>query len=122
MPAPDTEFDDIQGLLWSGYGPLKEAAFVLLRVTEAAAGRTWLASIVDSITTVKQLRQQRQLRAMHLALTADGLRSLGVADSVITQFSAEFVSGMAGEEGRSRRLGDIGPSAPSQWRWGGTAD
>ena len=30
----------------------------------------------------------------------------------------EFISGMAGEEGRSRRLGDVASSAPSEWRWG----
>src|SRR5918994_4263221 len=26
---------------------------------------------------------------------------------------------MAGEDSRSRRLGDVGVSAPSQWQWGG---
>ncbi len=56
---------------------------------------------------------------MHIALTASGMRALGVAESVVDGFSAEFVSGMAGEEGRSRRLGDVGSSAPSLWRWGG---
>src|SRR5262249_7493672 len=35
--------------------------------------------------------------------------------------SDEFLAGMAGEESRSRRLGDIGADAPAYWRWGGPA-
>ncbi len=44
-------------LLWSGYGPLKEACFLLLQVTDAAAARAWLGSMVESVTTIEQLRQ-----------------------------------------------------------------
>jgi deferrochelatase/peroxidase EfeB len=46
------------------------------------------------------------------------MRSLGVVEPIIGGFSREFQSGMAGQEGRSRRLGDVGASAPSYWRWG----
>ena len=66
-------------------------------------------------------RQAHVSRALHIALTAGGMRALGVAESVIDGFSAEFIAGMAGDEGRSRRLGDVGASAPSLWRWGGRA-
>jgi Dyp-type peroxidase family len=47
---------------------------------------------------------------------------MGVAPDVIGQFSNEFISGMAGEDSRSRRLGDVGDSAPEQWLWGGRAE
>ena len=50
------------------------------------------------------------------------MRALGVADGVIAGFSAEFIAGMAGDEGRSRRLGDVGANAPSGWRWGGARE
>ena len=53
MTTPDSEFADIQGLLWSGYGPLKEACFLLLRVTDAAAARAWLGVTAESITTIE---------------------------------------------------------------------
>jgi deferrochelatase/peroxidase EfeB len=33
-------------------------------------------------------------------------------------FSPEFVVGMAGDENRSRRLGDIGENDPQKWIWG----
>lgn len=122
MTTPDREFGDIQGLLWSGYGPLPEACFVLLRVTDAATARAWLGRVVESVTTIEQLRRDRVIRALHIALTASGMRALGVPDTVIDGFSAEFISGMAGDEGRSRRLGDVGDSAPSRWRWGGAQE
>ena len=34
------------------------------------------------------------------------------------RFAPEFVEGMAGNENRSRRLGDIGANAPANWNWG----
>src|SRR5262249_6083997 len=34
-------------------------------------------------------------------------------------FSAEFYSGMTGDENRSRRLGDLGTNSPQYWDWGG---
>jgi deferrochelatase/peroxidase EfeB len=118
MPAPDSELADIQGLLWSGYGSLKEACFLLLRVADRSAARASLQSVLGSITTVEQLRRQRVGRALHVALTVDGLRALGVPDAVIGGFSAEFIAGMSDDAARSRRLGDVGANAPSEWRWG----
>jgi hypothetical protein len=40
MTAPIAESDDIQGLLRSGYGSMKEACFILLAVTDAPAARS----------------------------------------------------------------------------------
>src|SRR5215472_1668023 len=117
MAHPVSEFDDIQGLLWSGYNPLTEACFLLLRIRDAGAARAWLGRIASSVTTISHLRQQRLTRALHVALTADGMRALGVASPVVDAFSPEFVAGMAGDEARSRRLGDVAANAPSQWRW-----
>jgi deferrochelatase/peroxidase EfeB len=119
MTSPNADAPDIQGLLRSGYGSLTEACFLLLRVTDAQAARAWLAGA--PVTTVTHL-QVHITTALQIALTASGMRALGVPESVIAGFSAEFVSGMAGEEGRSRRLGDVGPSAPTHWRWGGDSE
>ena len=52
------------------------------------------------------------------AMTAAGLRALGVDEFVIGRFNPEFVEGMAGNPNRSRRLGDIGANAPEKWTWG----
>ncbi len=119
MTSPIAESADIQGLLRSGYGSMKEACFLLLSVTDTGAACSWLATA--PVTTVAHL-DRHITTALHVALTATGMRALGVAEGVIAGFAAEFISGMAGEEGRSRRLGDVAASAPSEWRWGGARE
>jgi len=39
MASPVTDFDDIQGLVRSGYGKLPEACFILLRIADPALQR-----------------------------------------------------------------------------------
>lgn len=113
MAPPAAEFADVQGLLHSGYANLTEASFLLLRINDRVAARAWLAGL--PITTAAERDTSTVLQ---VALSASGMRALGVAKSVVAGFSAEFLSGMAGDEGRSRRLGDVAANAPSRWRWG----
>src|ERR1700726_2312014 len=115
-PAPGVLFDDIQGLVRFGHGHLTEAAFLLLRIENAAAARAWLAA-----APVTSARDANPLpdTALQVAVTSGGLRRLGLAEDAIAGFSDEFLSGMAGEDNRSRRLGDIGDNSPSRWAWGG---
>lgn len=113
------EAEDIQGLIWTGYGPLPEASFLLLRIADDAAARAWLHQA--PVTTVAQLAQHQD-RALHIAISAAGLRNLKVPDAVMAGFSPEFLAGMTGDESRSRRLGDIGPNARALWRWGGDGE
>lgn len=111
--APEAERADIQALVRTGFGTLPQACYLVLRVTDRDAACRWLADA--PVTTAAQ---REVSTALQVALTADGMAALGVPASVIAGFSAEFVSGMAGAEARSRRLGDVGASAPGQWRWG----
>jgi len=115
--ARDTAIDygDVQGLVRFGYGHLTESCFVLLRIAEPAAARAWLAAA--PVTTA--VKGEPPATALNVAFTREGLEALGVPGEVIAGFSPEFVSGMAGDESRSRRLGDVDASAPSGWRWGG---
>lgn len=113
MQAPAAEFADMQGLLRSGYGGLVEAAFLLLRITDIASARAWLADA--PVTTAAE---RNVSRALQIAVTAEGIRAIGVEEGIVARFSPEFVSGMAGLEGRSRRLGDVGANEPTRWRWG----
>ena len=113
--APD--FADVQGLVRFGYGKMKEACYLHLRVKDAAAARAWLgtAPITSAVTQTPP-----PTTAIQVALTAPGLEALGVPASVLAGFAAEFLVGMA-EGSRSRRLGDVGANAPSGWEWGGAA-
>jgi deferrochelatase/peroxidase EfeB len=111
-------FDDIQGLVRFGHGQLTEAAFLLLRIEDAAAARAWLAAA--PVTGARDCHPLPDT-ALQIAFTSDGLRRLGLAEDAISGFSDEFLSGMASNDNRSRRLGDIGENGPSFWAWGGPA-
>jgi hypothetical protein len=113
--ARPVELDDVQGLVRFGYKHLTEACFLLLRITDAAAARSWLAQApVTSAVNADPLPQT----ALHVAFTSQGLRALEVAPDLCAGFSAEFVAGMASDGARARRLGDIGANDPATWRWG----
>ena len=119
MNAAAIDYNDIQGLVRYAHGHLTEAHFLLLRVNDPAAARAWIGTL--PITTA-QPQVKHPDRAQQVAFTCDGLKALGVSSGIIQQFSPEFIAGMAGEESRSRRLGDVGASAPANWRWGGSGN
>jgi deferrochelatase/peroxidase EfeB len=115
MGAAPVDFSNIQGLVRFGYARLTEASFLLLKIRDAAAARSWLAA-APVANAVEQAAPPT--RALQIAFTRKGLQALGVPDDVLVQFSAEFYNGMASPESRSRRLGDTGANAPQQWEWG----
>ena len=59
--------EDLQGLVAHGYGRLKVARFVLVRITEPAATRAWLRQVIPAITTSTTNPSQQ---AFNLAFTA----------------------------------------------------
>jgi hypothetical protein len=109
------EYNDIQGLARFDHGHLKGACFLLLKIERPEAARAWLGQA--SITTAEKLVPP-PTTALQIAFTCQGLRAMGVPAEIIQGFSSEFISGMAGEESRSRRLGDTAANAPAQWLWG----
>jgi deferrochelatase/peroxidase EfeB len=115
----DFEYDDLQGLVCFGYGKLPETCFLLLNIVDAAAAKQWLGKA--PISNAVQIKPPPKTAA-HLAFTAAGLHQLGLTNAVIEDFPDEFIVGMAGDESRSRRLGDIDENAPSRWLWGGDAN
>lgn len=110
------EFDDLQGLVRFGYGKLTETCFLLLTISDKAAAKEWLASAPIS-NAVKA--DKAPTTALQIAFTARGLSALGLEEFFIESFSDEFISGLAGNENRSRRLGDVDNNAPEHWLWGG---
>lgn len=109
------DFRDVQGLVRFGYGHHKEACYLLLRIRDAAAARTWCGT---APVATAEVQANPPSTALQVAFTYAGLRRLEAPADVLSGFSAEFQQGMAGEENRSRRLGDIGESAPEKWDWG----
>jgi len=116
--SSQVNFDDLQGLLRYSHGKLTDTCFMLLNIADIRAAKQWLDSApISNATATKPL----PATALQIAFSVQGLRVLGLKKSVIDEFSDEFIIGMAGDESRSRRLGDIAANAPEHWHWGGDA-
>jgi len=113
--AGKPEWEDMQVLLRFGLGHLTHASFLLLRVRNRDAARAWLAAapVTNAVAT-----DPPPMTALQVALTSEGLHALGVAPDIVDGFSNEYVNGMSGDAGRSRRLGDVAASDPRNWGWG----
>jgi Dyp-type peroxidase family len=114
MPSA-VDYSDVQGLVRFGFGKMTEAWYLLLTIKDPDAARAWLSQA--PVTTAEE-KNPLPSTGLQVAFTRRGLESLQVPEHVMAGFSAEFLSGMAGDENRSRRLGDMGANAPADWEWG----
>jgi deferrochelatase/peroxidase EfeB len=112
------DFDDIQGLVFSGYRREPEACYHLVRFEGGAAG-PWLSQLLGRLTS-SVYEQRGDGPRLNVAFTARGLAALGLAPEALATFPREFLQGMGHPE-RSRVLGDRGESAPEHWEFGGPA-
>ena len=118
MSRPDTcDWADVQGLVRSGYKRLPHATYLLFRLADVVWARGFLASLLPDIPAAAVKPDER---ALHIALSCDGIRVLGgLDDAQMSSFPYAFLEGMTGTHHRSRVLGDTGDSDPDQWFWGG---
>ena len=109
---------DIQGDILRAYGNDYDCttyAFVRIDCRPEQA-RAWFAGLLDHVTTAEPWPAgEKPITTLNVAVTAGGLRKLGVSDGVVGSFSHEFRDGMAA---RSTLLGDTGPSDPRSWEPG----
>jgi Dyp-type peroxidase family len=112
---------EIQGLVFSGYARWPASRFRLLRITDAAAARAWLAREQEALTygSDDKARARAAPHCRNLALTHDGLAALGLPGPALCGFESAFRDGMATPR-RSLLLGDLpgGRSDTAHWRWG----
>lgn len=120
------EWQDVQRIVLSGYPCLPCSAYVLWRFQsiERVLKKRWLADLVEKLTPA--VPDDPSKPAINLALTATGLRHLGLAEPELNSFSLEFIEGMAPQPvsksqipRRTNILGDLGASSPACWDWGG---
>ncbi len=119
-----TELDlsEIQGDILRAYGNSFDCtSYAFVRISgEPAGAREWFAGLLDHVTTAQPWRDGKPLTTLNVALTAAGLRALGVSEEVVESFAVEFRAGMSA---RAKVLGDGGPSSPDKWEAGlGTGD
>ena len=107
------ETDDIQHILLTR-APALTGRYEFLSFRHAAAGRTWLAAVLDKVHSAKAMRDSvgQDKRWITVAFTFNGLRALGVDEETLGSFPQEFREGMVA---RAQMLGDTGANSPSQW-------
>ena len=108
---------DVQGIVISAYPNMLNAAFLMVQFgpTPADVGsgaKAWLLDVAKRITNAEGERSP----CINLALSAAGLRALGLDDKVMSTFSRPFREGITFGN-RPRFLGDIAGQAPSNWEW-----
>jgi Dyp-type peroxidase family len=112
--APKIDLGDLQGDILRAYGNDYDCtSYVFVRIAcPPADARRWVAGLTSHVTTAEPWTAGKPATTLNVALTAAGLRALGVSDQVIATFAQEFRDGMTS---RAARLGDVGPSDPSTW-------
>ena len=107
------ELDDIQHFLLTRPSA-KAARYGFLTFGEAAQGRGYLASVIDTVGTGAAVGGTKPLdsRWVTIAFTWNGLRALGVDEASLVTFPEEFRQGMAA---RAQVLGDTGDNHPEHW-------
>jgi hypothetical protein len=110
----DTQSLSIRGCEVQPFG-----AYLLFRVDDGAAARAGLTRLLPYISSGATLTGEKPEETLHVFLSAEGLRRIGVHSSRILRFPSAFVDGMA-DFGLDRR--DADDNAPENWDWphGGT--
>ncbi|MDD9946918.1 MAG: hypothetical protein OXU20_38085 [Myxococcales bacterium] len=112
------DLHDIQGNIVKAYSryDYSHARYVLFEITDGQAGRGFIATLAERVTTSapwgRGSTEERPESTLNVALTFAGLRMLGLPQASLLTFSPEFATGM---RGRGAILGDDGPSGPERW-------
>jgi deferrochelatase/peroxidase EfeB len=113
----DADAGDTQALVKTAFGTLRGGCYLMLRVVDPAAARTWLRGL--TIARMADIGGGKVVtQAVQIGFTATGLRALGHDAALVNEFAGEFAVSLAEDPSRARRLGDTGPNAPEHWDWG----
>jgi deferrochelatase/peroxidase EfeB len=109
------DHQDIQGFILSSYSKNMPCAnYMLLKITDAAAGRHWLNQIIPQITTGLDRKTDY---CLNIAFTSTGMQKFGITANELGSFSVPFQEGMA-TQNRQQLLGDDGNNKKDNWLWG----
>ena len=106
------DLDDIQHFLLTRT-PALAARYEFLTFRQPAAGRAWLAGMIDKVGTGKSVGSASpDSRWVTVAFTWNGLRALGIDEASLMTFPEEFRQGMTA---RAEILGATGKNHPDHW-------
>lgn len=115
------ETGEIQSIFFNAFGSLEFGHMLAVTIPPDLSRRQrkrWLSYLASRTSFGDQIPS---VRAMTIGMAATGLRRLGLEQSAghdpLAYFPNAFRHGI-GNPARSRILGDVGPLAPKEWRWG----
>ena len=100
--------EKIQGNILSEYEKITHGCLLLLRLGSPASARSFLDSLRSRVTTAADQGDT----TLNIAITYNGLKTLGLSDADLVKFPKEFREGM---QARASLLGDVGANHPSEW-------
>ncbi|MEO8905719.1 MAG: hypothetical protein ABI488_24535 [Polyangiaceae bacterium] len=115
----------VQGNILTSYSAekLTHGCFALVRFKSAKSGAAFLRRVATQLTLETSPKGEGEVK-LNLALTFQGLRSLGLNADELARFPKEFQEGL---ESRAGMLGDVGLNHPERWalpkyNWGSATD
>ena len=106
------QLDDIQsGVLRPRPTPYA-ATYVLLRIDDRKGGRELMRRLSAIVASAAHPESPASETWVSVALTAHGLKALGLPQESLDSFAWEFRQGMTA---RAKALGDTGESSPENW-------
>ena len=101
---------EVQANILSPYARMTIGCAALLGFDGAAAARAFIARMATEVTAHADAASPGT--KVNVALTLQGLRTLGLSEAELALFPLEFREGMAARAGL---LGDVGPEHPDNW-------
>ena len=115
IPKETTQAETVQGNILTSYKGkgMTHGCFALVRFKDAENAKQLLARLASRVTCETPL-DGADLPAVtfNLALTFEGLRTLGLTEKERERFPKEFQEGL---EARAGLLGDVGQNSPENW-------
>ncbi len=102
--------EDVQGNILTGYPRMTHGCLLLLGFDSGTAARAFLKELSGCVTLDAASRTAES--AVNVALTPQGLRTLGVTEEELSVLPKEFREGM---DVRAPMFGDVGNFHPSRW-------
>src|SRR5258708_24420964 len=106
------ELGDIQGTVLRNRPMPYFGAYLVFRIDDAEPARTLIRRLIPHITSAADWEHPTENAWINVVFTCEGLRRLGLDQSVLAGFPPEFLQGMAA---RKDFLGDIADSDPLRW-------
>lgn len=110
---PTLDLDDIQATVLRARPEPYFGTHAILEITDPAAGKELLRRLAPRVTSAARW-DEPQPSWLALAISYQGLVALGVPESSLASFPANYRAGMAA---RAERLRDTGPNAPERWEF-----